>query len=153
MPRLILAFAFVMLVALASFACSRDSYIDDVADIQDDLIEAVEEQLDDFVDNSEQCEQSLFSGTACDFAIANLVDMSIDAQSARRAAGAIDPPDYAATWHGDYLSYLDDSFAVFDDIARALAFGNEEALDRAFADFDSVNLREDDLMERFTELQ
>ena len=39
MPRLILAFAFVMLVALASFACSRDPYIDDVADMQDDFIE------------------------------------------------------------------------------------------------------------------
>ncbi len=142
-----------MLVAWASLACTRDPYIDDVADIQDDLVETVDELLSEFETNSEQCGRSLFSTTACDRAIGNLEDMSVEARSARRAASLLAPPAEFAIWHRDYLSYLDDSAAVFDDTVSALELGDEDDFDRIEADMDSLSRREDALIERFEEIQ
>jgi len=130
-----------------------DPYFDQVADRQEQLVGKSEPMFSEITADFEACARSLYSVAACDRAFAKLGEWGDAVAATRDSIQQLSPPPAAATWHADYLQFLSDSSAWTDRIVAAWQSGDRQTLENEFNKLDSFIQREDNLAQRFEEIQ
>jgi len=103
--------------------------------------------------DAEDCERSLFSVAACDRGILKMDELRRLLDSTRAQIAALDPPPEAESWHRDYLRFLSEASNSLNSAINAYYDLDLDTYLYQLDRFDALVEREDDLVQRFREIQ
>ncbi len=142
-----------ILVVIVACQSAVDPYFDEVADEQVKLVDESTAIIEAMETDLEVCERSVFSATACDRAFDKFDEFRMAVDETRATVRQLDPPPEAASWHQDYLDYLQEASTWANSIVTAYYGMDFDTVDTALAKIDDIVEEEDRLIVEFEEIQ